>query len=159
MSDDFRRSIRELWTALRLPAPEFDNGSRVELEIDDVAIILRDSDDGEHLSVSGIAGRLSRSRRREADQIEALLRSNLGHLALAKPCVRLRQVGGGTHEVEVAALHPYGARNVAALTALIADVVARIELHGALLDDEPVGIEVGTRTLEMSQSETMIFRP
>jgi hypothetical protein len=142
-----------------MPAPEFDHGSRVELEIDDVTIVLRDSDDGEHLLVSGIAGQLSRTRRRETDQIEALLRSNLGHLALARPCVRLRPASGGTHEVEVAALYPYRARNVAALKALISDVVARIERHGELLADGPLGARPGARSLEMSQSETMIFRP
>src|SRR4051812_43112075 len=101
MSELFRRSIGELWAALRLPAPQFDNGSQVELEIDSVTLVLRDSDDGEHLLVSGVAGRLSRLQRREADQIESLLRSNLGHLTLARPCVRLRP-GGPTHLVEIA---------------------------------------------------------
>ncbi len=158
MSDAFRRTIRELWTALRLPPPQFDNGSLVELEIDAVTITLRDSDDGEHLLVSGLAGHLSRSRRREADQIETLLRSNLGHLALERPCVRLRSARG-THAVEVAALHPYRARSTAALEALIEDVVARIELHGELLDAESVSSTAAARTLELSQSETMIFRP
>jgi hypothetical protein len=102
---------------------------------------------------------LSRQRRREAEQIEALLKSNLGHLALARPCVRLRPGIAGGDDVEVAALHPYRALSTAALKALIADVLARVELHGPLLADGPVIAETRTRHLEMSQTDTMIFRP
>jgi Tir chaperone protein (CesT) family len=160
MSEIFRRSIGELWAALGLPPPQFDDGARVELVIDEISLILQDSDDGEHLVVSGVAGQLSRQRRREAEQIEALLRSNLGHLALARPCLRLRPGAAGSHDVEVVARHPYRARSTAALKTLIEDVLARLELHaGLLLEDGPMIAETRARNLEMSQSDTMIFRP
>jgi Tir chaperone protein (CesT) family len=159
MSDVFRRTIADLWQALGLPPPEFENGDRVELVIDDIALVLHDADDGEHLVVSGTAGQLSRQRRREAEQVEALLRSNLGHLALSRPCLRLRPGAAGGHDVEVLALHPYRARSTAALKSLIEDVLARIELHGGLLADGPVIAESRARSLEIAQGDTMIFRP
>jgi hypothetical protein len=159
MNDAFKGEMTRLWGNLGLAAPVFRDQNTTVLKIDDIDVVLTESPDGRCVLATARAGRLSEDPSRRADQIRALLQSNLGALAGNRSCICLDDKDAPDPTVLVRALYPYALGQIGHLKGAIEDVLAMVELHRWSLSDQPPTRIAATRSVTSQPSEAVIFRP
>lgn len=127
-SREFHAAIGALWARLGLGAPRPDDEGNLVLRIDSFALSFEDSPDRRHLLVSGKAGELSPERETASEQVRQLLKTGLGFLLSSRVCLRLG-LGAREREVIVEAACPYSACSPDLLSALVEEIVNRLEFH------------------------------
>jgi Tir chaperone protein (CesT) family len=161
MVDTFKTLISELWAKLKLGSPRFDASSTVMLTVDGLHLTLDEAPDGRHLIVSGAAGRLAADPTTRSDQVRRLLKANLGFLQSNRAGLFLESTDD-TATVRIQAVYPYAAGRIDQLTALIEDVLHRLEIHSGDLANQSAAAtkqQVGHRAFTPVSHEEFIFRP
>lgn len=158
MAKDFKSTISELWTLLRLAPPRFGVRNEMKLSGEDINVRLVESDDGRHLLVIGQAGRLSSEPMRRAEQVRSLLQDNLAFLPVRRACVCVASGQGDAPLVEVRGVHAYGSR-LALLSTLIEDVLFLQERHSAELQRAFGSTPKQRVSLQPYERHDVIFHP
>lgn len=159
MADEFHAVITELWTKLKLGVPVFGQGQAVTMTVDGVDVSLAESADGNHVVVSGIAGRLPAQAYQREEQVRRLLRTNLG--LLQSNCSGLLLEGSeDTAAVRVQAVYAYTQRRIDTLIQCIEDVLDRLEMHAGDLGGAAAhASSAAVRAVDPAPLDTLIFRP
>jgi hypothetical protein len=154
----FDETIRKLWARLNLAQPAFAADDSIILQVDGLAIVFRESADGRHVVVEGTAGVLAGDPHGAAEQVQRLLKANLGFMLDNEAGLYLHQVPGGT-EVRAQALHAYVPGDLEALTKRVEDVIQLLEYHGAELTGAAGRPRPAARPRDDLSYETFIIRP
>jgi hypothetical protein len=158
MAQDFRSVMSELWTKLKLGAPDFGPTHALTLSIDGFDIGLNESADGRNVVVSGVIGRLAADAYRREEQVRKLLKSNLGMLQSSGAGLSL-ETTDETATVRVQAIYPYAANRLDLLTRGIEEVLFRLEMHAGDLTVARGRGPARESAVAPASLETFIIRP
>jgi hypothetical protein len=157
-SQDFRREIDALWSALGLPAPVYGSESQIILAIDGLEIALEEGDDGRHLLVIGQGGTLATGDVEASRQIERILETSLASLTANPTCVTLGGPGAEKRNVECIARHAYGRNATHRLISAIEGVMATTEFWRRELRPSAAPTRAA-REEQLAFDTALIFRP
>ncbi|MEM8797289.1 MAG: hypothetical protein AAGE61_17140, partial [Pseudomonadota bacterium] len=125
----FQETIRALWDSIDLGIPEFTQDGRVDLEIDDIDVTLRDADDDTRMIAEATGGFLTENPSSRRDQLEKILRLNLAVTPSHAVLVTSETNRTGMDEIRIRAYYTYSANDVGHLADLISDVVSAAQTY------------------------------
>jgi len=158
MSDDFRKVIEKLWLALHLRTPSFTG--RTVLTVEGLDLELSAAADGQHMVVTGIAGRLSPHPGRCAVQVDRILHLSLQHLACNAACVGLDENDDGVPTVVVRGITPCDCREMDRLAQTISDVASLTETSRRELEEHSYSpYAPNPRPVAQTTDTLIVFEP
>jgi hypothetical protein len=160
MSDQFRRTIADLWDTLALPEPVFSDMPSIILSIDATDVTLAESQDGRHIDLSSAAGRLSGDQIGRTMQIRDILTANLQTLLSMRAAVSIENMDIQHPDVVVRSVYAYSGGTLGHLVNALGDVVALSQAHGIKLQNAAAGRSEGRGPARIAEEDySMIFRP